>query len=276
MLLKGATRPEPAAPLIASSSHRVREVCGHLEASLNLSNNGQRRCGNDNSKVHLICVKQGRNVATSESSSSSQSQIAQSLCLDGSNHLQRPSTGKNANLLKAQKQTQLKSADTTKIKGDGRMATKPTYEQAQLHLQVFEQRREPRLRQARDWFFQNYFANTMEEAMKIGPMGTEEGTNVMMVFGYWEQTCALLNYGLLHEDLFFETTGEFFGVWERVKSHIAQGRQMWSNKSFLSHLEKAAQRFEEWNETRNPGNIAAMRKMMSDMEKQRKEQAKAA
>jgi len=29
--------------------------------------------------------------------------------------------------------------------------------------------------------------------------------------------CALLNYGLLHEDLFFETSGEFFGVWDRVK-----------------------------------------------------------
>jgi hypothetical protein len=168
------------------------------------------------------------------------------------------------------KQAQLKSKETDE------MATKPTHEQAQLHLQVFEQRREPRLRQARDWFFQNYFANTMEEAMKIGPMGTEEGTNVMMVFGYWEQTCALLNYGLLHEDLFFETAGEFFGVWERVKSHIEQGRQMWNSKSFLSHLEKAAQRFEAWNETRNPGNIATMRKMMSDMEKQRKEQAKAA
>jgi hypothetical protein len=51
---------------------------------------------------------------------------------------------------------------------------------------------------------------------------------------------------------------------------------MWNTKSFLSHLEKAARRFETWNETRNPGNIATMRKMMSDMEKQRKEQAKAA
>jgi len=51
---------------------------------------------------------------------------------------------------------------------------------------------------------------------------------------------------------------------------------MWNSKTFLSHLEKAAQRFEAWNETRNPGNIATMRKMMSDMEEQRKEQAKAA
>ena len=35
------------------------------------------------------------------------------------------------------------------------MATKPTSEQAQLRLQVYEQRREERLRKARDWFFQN-------------------------------------------------------------------------------------------------------------------------
>jgi len=37
------------------------------------------------------------------------------------------------------------------------MESKPTFEQAQLHLQVYEMRREPRLRQARDWFFSNYF-----------------------------------------------------------------------------------------------------------------------
>ena len=156
------------------------------------------------------------------------------------------------------------------------MAKNPTHEQAQLQLQAFEERREPRLRQARDWFFQNYFVSTADEAMKLAPMGSEQGTNAMMVFGYWEQTCALLNYGLLNEDLFFETTGEFFGVWERVKGHIEQSRQMWNNKTFLSNLEKTARRFEAWSEDRNPGHIATMRKMMSEMEKQRKHATKAA
>lgn len=33
------------------------------------------------------------------------------------------------------------------------METKPTHEQARLHLQIYEERREARLRQARDWFF---------------------------------------------------------------------------------------------------------------------------
>ena len=47
------------------------------------------------------------------------------------------------------------------------METKPTHEQAQLHLQVYEMRREARLRQARDWFFKNYFADSLDESMRI-------------------------------------------------------------------------------------------------------------
>ena len=143
--------------------------------------------------------------------------------------------------------------------------TTPTYEQAQLHLQLYEQRREARLREARDWVFKNYFANSMEESMRIAPPGSENGTKIMMVFSYWEQACALLNYGLLHEDLFFETSGEFFGVWERIRPIIADGRKMFSNPGFLAHLEKAAGRFEQWTEARSPGQIAAMRKFMEQM-----------
>jgi len=148
------------------------------------------------------------------------------------------------------------------------METKPTHEQAQLHLQVYEMRREVRLRQARDWFFKNYFAENMDEAMRIATPGTEAGAFVMMVFGYWDQACALLNYGLLHEDLFFETSGEFFGVWERVRPTIAEGRERWANKQFLAHLEKAAQRYEGWIEKRSPGHLAKMREFMKQMRPQ--------
>jgi len=143
--------------------------------------------------------------------------------------------------------------------------TKPTYEQAQLQLQLYEQRREPRLREARDWYFKNYFVSSMEESMRIAAPGTDSGALVMMVFSYWEQACALLNYELLHEDLFFETSGEFFGVWERVRPVIEEGRKMFSMPGFLAHIEKAARRFEAWCEKRSPGQIAAMRKNMEQM-----------
>ena len=148
----------------------------------------------------------------------------------------------------------------------GLMETKPTHEQAQLHLQIYEMRREARLRQARDWFFQNYFANTLDDAMRIAAPGTETGAFVMMVFGYWEQACAFLNYGLLHEDLFFETSGEFFGVWQRVKPFIQEGRERFVNKQFLAHLEQAGNRYEAWIEARSPGHVAAMQGFMKQMQ----------
>lgn len=150
---------------------------------------------------------------------------------------------------------------------------KPTYEQAQLQMQIYEQRREARLRQARDWFWKNYNVENIDDAMRVAAPGTEGGTFTMMVLTYWDQTCAMLNYGLLHEDLFFETTGEFFGVWENAKAVIPQMRQRFQNKNFLGHLEKAAQRYELWSEERAPGHIAAMREMMKRM---RSQQPKAA
>lgn len=151
--------------------------------------------------------------------------------------------------------------------------SKPTYEQAQLHLQLFEMRRETRLREARDWFFKNVNAENFDEAMKIAAPGTQGGTYFMMVTSYWEQACAFLNYGLLHEDLFFETSGEFFGVWEAVKPTIMEGRKRFNNPLFLTHLEKAAQRFEEWQEKRSPGTIASMRQMMKQMRAQQQGRA---
>jgi hypothetical protein len=85
----------------------------------------------------------------------------------------------------------------------------------------------------------------------------------------------LLNYGLLHEDLFFETSGEFFVVFERIKPIIKEGREKWANSLFLANLEKAAERFEAWSDSRNPGAIAAMRQMMKQMQPQRTATAKA-
>lgn len=142
------------------------------------------------------------------------------------------------------------------------MGTKPTHEQAQLHLQVYDLRREARLRQARDWFQKSYHAETLEEAMSIAAPGTEHGNFLGMVIGYWEQACTLLNYELLHEDLFFETGGEFFGVWEQLKAVVPQFRQAFKDPNLLINLEKAAKRYEEWSEQRSPGHIAAMREWM--------------
>jgi hypothetical protein len=148
------------------------------------------------------------------------------------------------------------------------MESKPTHEQAQLHLQLYDMRREARMRQARDWFFKNYFVETFEDAARIAPPGTDNGAFAMMVVSYWEQACAMLNYGLLHEGLFFQTSGEFFAVWDRVRGIVPQFREKFVYKQYLAEMEEAAKRYETWIESRSPGHLAAMREFVKMMRSQ--------
>lgn len=142
---------------------------------------------------------------------------------------------------------------------------KPTHAQAQLQLQLYDLRREAKLRQAREWFVGKFFADTPEQINQLAPPGSDENAYMRMVTSYWEQACGLLNAGLLHENLFFETNGEFFLVWDRCQPVIAALRTMYKYPPFLINLEQAAQRYEKWMEQRAPGHLEAMRQWMQQM-----------
>lgn len=156
------------------------------------------------------------------------------------------------------------------------MASKPTHEQAQLQLQIYDLRREARLREARDWFQQNYKADTLDEAMKLMTPGSESNAYTGMVLGYWDQACTLLNYGLLHEGLFFETNGEFFGIWEQLKKVVPEFREKFGDQHMLGNMEKAAKKYEAWAEKRAPGSIAKMREFMNAERNQPSKKARSA
>ena len=152
---------------------------------------------------------------------------------------------------------------------------KPTHAQAQLQLQLYDLRREAKLRQAREWFMQNYFVESIEDATRITPPGSQEATYMAMVMSYWDQACALLNYGLLHEELFFETSGEFYAAWDRIKPVVGTIRERYHMKHWLANLERAASRFGKWTEKKSPGALDAMRQYTQQMRAAKAEQAAA-
>jgi len=140
-----------------------------------------------------------------------------------------------------------------------------THEQANLVLRLYELRREPRLRQARDWFFANFDAKTPEEAMQKYPSGTEANTNMRMVLSYWEMAAGFANRGLVDDDLFFENAGEGFFVYDRIRELIPGMRAAFKNPLVYNQLETFGKRMETWVEKRAPGHVAHMRQMMTQM-----------
>src|SRR5262249_8309603 len=151
-----------------------------------------------------------------------------------------------------------------------------THEQANLMLKLYDLRREPKLREARDWFAANFHVKRAEEAMRLWPFGSKENAYMRMVAGYWDMAAGIVNRGLIDEDMFFESTGEQWGVWQQVKPIAAEFRKMFNNPKFLAPLEEQAKRFEAWQEKRAPGAIEVMNKFREQIVKQMKEGAKQA
>src|SRR5258708_988109 len=141
-----------------------------------------------------------------------------------------------------------------------------TNEQVNLMLRLYEDRREPRLREARDWFGANFHVKTQEDLMRVCPPGSEGNRCMRMVLGYWEMVASIVNRGLIDEEFFFESSGEQWAVWEQVKPVLAAWRAMFSSPHFLANLEKHVTRLEAWREKRNPGSNDAIRKVMAQMQ----------
>ena len=84
-----------------------------------------------------------------------------------------------------------------------------------------------------------------------------------MVTSYWEMACQMLRSRLLHEDLFFQSTNEFFFIRERLKPLAAQWRRHMRNPHMSENLEWAAERYEKWASRLAPGFLDVVRQYVN-------------
>ena len=84
------------------------------------------------------------------------------------------------------------------------MAT-PTHADAELILKLYEARREPEIRKARQWWTANFWPESADDIIKIASsIGSPENAWMRMVLGYWSMAGSFVTNGVLNEDLFFE------------------------------------------------------------------------
>jgi hypothetical protein len=138
------------------------------------------------------------------------------------------------------------------------MANQATYDDANLILRLYELRREEKMRVARDWFMKNYRAKSLEEAMQIIPMGSQENAYFRMVVSYWEMAASFVTAGVLNQELFFESNGELLAVWERVKPIVPGFRAMSKNPEAWKQLEKVGNAYVEYFKAKGPGVYEGM------------------
>ena len=140
------------------------------------------------------------------------------------------------------------------------MISKPTYDDANLILRLYEMRREDRMRRARAWFTSQFKVKTWEELQKLAPGGSDENASYRMVVTYWDMVASFITTGVLHKELFFQSGRELLLVWERMRDVLPEVRQQYKDPNFWPHIETVGNEFAEYFKKRSPEGYEAFLK----------------
>lgn len=145
------------------------------------------------------------------------------------------------------------------------MREHPDHHDAELLLRLYDLRREETLRQAREWFIQQFHADSADDLYQRYPYGSKENAYFRMAISYWDMAASIVNHGLIKEEFFFESNSEFWLIWEKVKHLMPKLREARRNPLMYHSLEALAGKFEKWMEARTPGALEVTRQRVKQI-----------
>ncbi len=149
------------------------------------------------------------------------------------------------------------------------MAKKATHADAQLILQLYDLRREPEMRKARNWWTAQFFPQTADDFLKVAwAMGTQENAWLRQVSGYWGIVISFVLAGVLNEELFLQPgfSGELFVIYAKIHPIVKDLREKLNDPEFFVNVEKAVTRT-KWGRNRLQfmiKRVEAMRQKMAE------------
>ena len=137
---------------------------------------------------------------------------------------------------------------------------RPTYDDVSLIMNLYEMRRDDKLRDARAWFASNFKVKTFEEWQKLCPPGSDPNASYRMVTTYWEMVASFITGGVLHPELFYQSGRELLFCYERIRDFLPGLREAYKNPSELKNLETVAKGYIDWWTGQAPGAYEAFSK----------------
>jgi hypothetical protein len=121
------------------------------------------------------------------------------------------------------------------------MPKKPTATDAQLIMQLYDLRREPEMRKARNWWVTTFWPESADDFLKVGwAMGTQENNWLRQVIGYWSMASSFVLHGALSEELFIQpaVSGEMFLIFAKVHPFLKELREKLGDAEAFGNIEK--------------------------------------
>ena len=110
------------------------------------------------------------------------------------------------------------------------------YESADLLIKLYDLRRDPTMREARNWFAREFNPRTIDDVMSA-VAGPHSG-HFRMVTSYWDMAASFVANSAVDEQMFNDANGEQLVVLAKIEPFLAEYRTRTGNPNYLVHLEK--------------------------------------
>ena len=121
------------------------------------------------------------------------------------------------------------------------MPTKATPKDAELIMQLYDLRREPEMRKARNWWVTQFWPDSADEFMAIAMnLGSQENNWLRQAAGYWSMAASFVESGALNADLFLlpSVSGEMYFIFAKVHPFLKELRQKLDDPEVFLNVEK--------------------------------------
>ena len=126
------------------------------------------------------------------------------------------------------------------------MSSQATAADAELILKLYDLRREPEMRKARNYLAVEFWPKSADDIIKlVSQFGSQENAWFRQVSGYWTMAASLVLRGALNEQLFFDSSAEMYFVYCKIRPFIKELREKLNMPEFLQKVETLAERTPE-------------------------------
>jgi hypothetical protein len=140
--------------------------------------------------------------------------------------------------------------------------------EADLILKLYELRREPIMRDARNWFF-SFNPTSVQDFVDV-MIHEKNSAYYRMVVSYWEMAASLVTNGAIDAQLFNDANGEHVFVYSKIEPFIPQLQAAFNIPEYLPNFQKVVKDIPDIEQ-----KIAGIRERMTQFASLREQHAKA-
>jgi hypothetical protein len=124
---------------------------------------------------------------------------------------------------------------TNEVGSCGGLQMPTPFESAQLNLQIFDLRRETKLREAREWFLLEFNPESFAELTAL--ISGERNVSFRMVLSYWDMAASMVTGGAIDADAFCAAHGEIFSTFCKIHPYLTELRAIGGEPEYCKQME---------------------------------------